>query len=77
MYVLDTKTIEVFSNDYPDQFPSFWDSLEKLITTAQITSVRQVKQELERRTADDHLVRWVARHEGLFPTPSRSHGEGP
>lgn len=74
-YVLDTNAIEVFANYYPDQFPSFWDNVDDLIRADRLTSVRQVKQELEVRSDSDHIDEWVDRHEKLFPTPSEDEME--
>ena len=46
MYILDTNSIRVFGNYYPDVFPTFWVQLARAVTDGEIGSVREARKEL-------------------------------
>ena len=70
LYVLDTNSIKVFGNYYPESFPSFWERLAELIAAGEIISVREVSRELEYQNPIPHLLKWSEDNNGLFSTPS-------
>lgn len=66
IYCVDTSSfIGAWARHYPiDLFPTFWNQLDKLISSGSVISTDLVKQELERR--DDDLYKWVKLRENLF-----------
>lgn len=70
IYVFDTNSLSVLKNFYPDNFPSFWRQWEELVGNGTITSVREVKRELDNRDGTDFLQAWVKKNKTLFVTPS-------
>ena len=75
LYVFDTNSLRVFGNYYPDSFPTFWDQLDHLVTTGLLTSVREVRKELENQNTSEHLEAWINAHEELFTAPSEDEME--
>lgn len=70
IYVFDTNSLSVLKNFYPENFPSFWRQWEELVSDGTITSVREVKRELDNRDGTDFLQAWVKKNKALFITPS-------
>lgn len=70
IYVFDTNSFLELQSYYPETFPTFWERFEDLVQDGRLTSVREVRKELEFLTTADHLTEWVAHHSDLFVTPS-------
>ena len=71
-YVFDTNCFIVIGHYYPDQFPSFWEKFNQAVENGKIISVREVRRELDRNAAEDHLVEWIELHKNIFVTPTSS-----
>jgi len=69
-YVFDTNCFIVIGHYYPEQFPSFWEKFNQTVENGKIISVREVRRELDRNAAEDHLVEWIKLHKNIFVTPS-------
>ena len=69
-YVFDTNCFIVIGHYYPEQFPSFWEKFNQAVENGNIISVREVRRELDRNAAEDHLVEWIKLHKTIFVTPS-------
>ena len=69
-YVFDTNCFIVIGHYYPEQFPSFWEKFNQAVENGNIISVREVRRELDRDAAEDHLAEWIKRHKTIFVTPS-------
>ena len=69
-YVFDTNCFIVIGHYYPGQFPSFWKKFNQAVENGKIISVREVRRELDRNAAEDHLVEWIELHKNIFVTPS-------
>ncbi len=70
MYVFDTNSLSVLKNFYPANFPSFWQQWDELVGNGMITSVREVKRELDNRDSNDFLQAWIKQNKAIFSTPS-------
>lgn len=70
IYVFDTNSLSVLKNFYPESFPSFWRQWEELVSDGTITSVQEVKRELDNRDGTDFLQAWVKRNKAMFAAPS-------
>ena len=68
-YVFDTNCFIVIGHYYPEQFPSFWERFNQAVENGKIISVREVRRELDRNAAEDHLVEWIELHKNIFVTP--------
>ena len=68
-YVFDTNCFIVIGHYYPEQFPSFWEKFNQAVENGKIISVREVRRELNRNAAEDHLVEWIELHKNIFVTP--------
>lgn len=69
-YILDTNSFRVFSNYYPDNFPTFWDNIESLVDSGHLISCLEVSKELEKQNTSVHLSSWIQAHSGIFEMPS-------
>ena len=69
-YVFDTNCFIVIGHYYPEQFPSFWEKFNQAVENGKIISVREVRRELDRNAAEDHLAEWIKLHKTIFVTPS-------
>lgn len=69
-YVLDTNAFIVIGHYFPDHFPSFWVHLDALAASGRLTSVSEVRKELDNRNTRTHLGAWIRSHGKLFSTPS-------
>lgn len=65
-YSLDTSSlVAAWRERYPiENFPSFWERLERLIETGGALASTEVLRELKRRDAD--LYAWFKQHEKMF-----------
>jgi replicative DNA helicase len=70
MYVFDTNAFLVLGHYYPDNFPTLWEHLEELVVNEEMTSVKEVKRELELNSHSEHIEKWVKLHSKIFKAPS-------
>ena len=70
MYVLDTSSLRVLRNYYPERFPGLWVQVDDAIATGLISSVRECRRELLEQLAEEWLIKWVKAHRSIFRTPS-------
>ena len=71
VYVLDTNSIRVVGNYYPERFPSFWEKFNTFISTGKIISVREVYRELDFQATKSALREWIHDHRAIFCVPSQ------
>ena len=70
MYVFDTNTLTaIFRHYYFNRFPAFWLNFNHLKDMKQITSVREVRREIESFDRKDALADWVKNNTDFFSTP--------
>lgn len=70
-YVLDTGFFVVSRTYYPGTFPSFWKKLNNAASMGIISSVDEVKKEIESYGGEqDHLLRWMKLNKYIFTEPS-------
>ncbi len=72
MYILDTSSIRVLGNYYPDVFPSFWEQLNDAIQRGEIGSVREVRKELELQDTSEHVAEWAKLNAAIFLSPTEA-----
>ena len=65
-YVFDTNSFSVLGNYYPEQFPTFWEKIDRAVDIGKIVSVREVRRELDAYTRHPHLSDWVKEHKDIF-----------
>lgn len=75
MYILDTNSIRVLGNYYPDVFPTFWSQLDAAVSAGEIGSVREVRKEVELQEASEHVGLWVSVNPLVFPPPTEAEME--
>ena len=75
VYVLDTNSVRVIGNYYPDRFPSFWEKFDTSVDQGNIISVREVYRELDFQIRKPSLREWVENHKGMFLIPSQEETE--
>jgi hypothetical protein len=71
-FILDTNSFRVFSNYYPDNFPTFWENIELMVDNGHILSCREVMKEILRQDQTEHITSWVGNHPGVFGPPSEA-----
>ena len=59
VYVFDTSSMIVLSHHYPDGFPTFWQRFNKAIDDSTVNSVRQVHNELEKKSPKEWFSDWL------------------
>jgi Domain of unknown function (DUF4411) len=70
-YVFDNNSITALSFYYPDRFPTFWKLFNDAVDKEEVTSVREVLNELEKHTRiKTWLADWLNVHKAMFRTPT-------
>jgi len=69
LYVIDTSSLVVVENYYPDQFPTFWRNLTALAADKRLHSVSEVFKEIVHKHTREFLAEWVQERDKLFPVP--------
>lgn len=75
-YVLDAGFFVVTRNYYPDTFPTFWQRMEQAVDSEIISSVREVRKELENYGGEQaYLLEWMKTYKHIFtqPTPEEQN----
>lgn len=69
IYVFDTSSLIVLVNNYyASRFPSLWQQFRRMIKNRQVTSTREVFNELQGH--EDKLSEWCKYNKHIFVTPS-------
>ena len=69
IYVFDSGPfIALFRYYYPRQFPSLWKRFDEMVAAGQITSTREVFNELQGH--EDNLKKWCKSSRKVFVTPT-------
>ncbi len=71
-YVIDTCSLIVLGNFYPNRFPSVWALLGELVADERLISVREVLREFQKRNGSPHMFAWVRANNGIFLSPSQA-----
>ncbi len=70
IYVVDSNSIRVLGNYYPDRFPTLWEQLDTLVASGRFTSVREAAKELDRVNDSAHVGGWIKTHKHIFASPT-------
>ncbi len=69
IYVFDSNSlIDLFKHYYPSRFPSLWEKFDALVLSGNITSTREVSNEITQM--DDRLSDWTKNNKTIFPISS-------
>src|ERR1044071_2619833 len=71
-YLFDSSSIRVFSNYYPDRFPSFWQRFDEAVADGRVLSVREVYNELAFQLSGRWIWSWIESHKPLFLQPTNA-----
>jgi hypothetical protein len=77
-YIFDNNTLTaIFRHYYFGRFPSFWAKFNYLVNAKEITSVREVKKELQGKNIDIWAVikKWSNDHPDFFSNPTNEELE--
>lgn len=70
-YVADTGFFIAIKEYYPEVFLSFWENMDKAAASGKLSSVREVRRELESyRGHRVHMDEWVNARKRIFTEPS-------
>lgn len=68
IYVFDNSSLRVLCESYyPQRFPTLWEKFDVLVSGGQITSVREVYNEIMKWNPNRRLVQWAQNNKQLFP----------
>jgi hypothetical protein len=74
IYIFDTSPLlALFNNYYRHLFPSLWEKFDALVDNGQITSTREVLNEINDGPKDD-VWKWANDHQEIFTTPTAEEG---
>lgn len=69
-YIMSTSFFITIRNYYPRTFTSFWERMDKAVVENQISSVSEVREDLENFESDEaHFVEWAKRQRSIFSRP--------
>ena len=69
-YILDTSFFVITRRYYPSTFPAFWTKMEEAVNEHLISSVNEVKNEIENYGGEQsYLLEWINKHKGIFTDP--------
>ena len=70
-YVLDTGFFIYSRQYYPDVFEGFWDKMNEAVTSEIISSVDEVREELETFGGEqEYLLNWIQDNKYIFSEPN-------
>lgn len=75
MYVFDTNIFLVLGHYYPDNFPSIWTHIDKLVFEEKLFSVKEVRREIEINSHTEHIAKWVKKNSKIFRIPTKDEME--
>jgi hypothetical protein len=70
IYVFDTSSIRSLQHFYPSVFKTIWDGLDNLIEQQNLTSTREVWNEIERQNVSTDVLAWAKQKKQIFITPA-------
>lgn len=72
IYVVDTCIFrQIFYNIYRSVIPEIWDSLENMLTTGEIVSVKETYKELELQfSKESNILAWLKKYKRSFTNPT-------
>lgn len=70
IFVFDTSAFIDLNNYYPGVFKSVWAGLDQTVAAGQISSTREVWNELDRTTISRPVHQWAKQNRQIFTTPT-------
>lgn len=69
-YVLDSRFFILARDYYPETFPSFWGKFNTAVQSGIISSVKEVRNEIEYYKGEQqYLLDWIKKNQGVFERP--------
>lgn len=75
IYVIDTNSLNVLRNFYPETFPSFWEQFDGLVADGGLISVEEVLKEVRQLVDAPHVTDWADQHSEMFEPPTEEEME--
>ena len=71
-YILDTGFFIMSREYYPNTFPAFWEKMEEAVNSNLISSVTEVKKEIEQYGGEQsHILEWCSTNKRIFTDPTK------
>ncbi len=71
-HFLDTNCFRLLESYYPSRFPSFWRAFGLAVERELITSVSEVRKELEQGNTAPHIDDWMEANPSFFRDPGEA-----
>ncbi|MDP1955643.1 MAG: DUF4411 family protein [Polaromonas sp.] len=71
-YVIDSNSLIRLGQFYPSRFPTLWQSIDILVASGRLISVKECVAEIESFHKDDAIKTWVKAHSKIFMPPTAS-----
>jgi hypothetical protein len=71
-YVLDSNSLGVLKNFYPETFPTLWEEIDTMVSEGDLVSVEEVLNEAMGRIDSDHIVEWIEANRSIFAPPTEA-----
>lgn len=72
MFVFDNSSISRLKHFFPVVFKSVWVDLDRLVSQGELISTREVWNEVQNGSPDEHLISWLNDRKNLiFKTPTQ------
>lgn len=75
LYVVDTNSLNVLRNFYPETFPSFWEHFDGLVAGGELVSVEEVHSEISQLVGSPHILAWAETNRTIFSPPTEEEME--
>jgi hypothetical protein len=69
-FVIDTNSLGVLKNYYPQTFASLWTEIDRIVSDGTLLSVEEVFDESEQRIDSVHMNEWIKRNKSIFAPPT-------
>ena len=70
IYVLDSNSLGVLKNFYPDTFPTLWAEIDAMVSEGELVSVEEVLKEASHGIDADHIADWIEENKPIFSPPT-------
>jgi hypothetical protein len=72
IYIIDTCVFRhIFGHVYRTVIPEVWDSLEQMLTSGEVVSVKEAYKELELQfSKDGKIISWLKKYKSAFSNPT-------
>lgn len=72
IYIFDTSSFRLLNNYFPENFPTVWEEIDRLVEESRFISVQEVFRELEPGRNKKFLLDWVKLNKNIFLNPTQN-----